>query len=105
MSKIDQLLATVEPELLDRLVPLTTLGSAVVPELLGIPVGRSRVYLWPDNGLETISTNGDGTGQQFTTRRWVLEFWTGEKSGRFDAAKTTQPRRNLNANKSTGGAP
>ena len=104
MSKLGQLLSTVEPELLDRLVPLTTLGDAVVPDLLGTPVSRSRVYLWPDNGLETISTNGDGTGQKFTTRRWVLEFWTGEKSNRAEATSTPQFRRNRTTTKSTGGA-
>lgn len=103
MSKVDQLLATIEPELLDRLVPLTTLGSAVVPELLGARVSRSRVYLWPDNGLETISTNGDGTGQLFTTRRWVIEFWTGEKSGLTERTNLSQGLRDLTTRKSSGG--
>ena len=103
MSKLEQLLSIVEPELLDRLVPLTTLGKMVIPELLRISVGRSRVYIWPDNGLETISTNGDGTGQLFTTRRWVLEFWTGEKSSHSGALREPQSRDNRTINQSSRG--
>ena len=104
MSKLEQLLSTVEPELLDRLVPLASLGTAVVTKLLGIPVSRSTVYKWPDNGLETISTNGDGTGQKFTTRRWLLEFWIGEESGGRRKSKTPRIRRKRNTTKSTGDA-
>jgi hypothetical protein len=104
MGKLEQLLSTVEPELLDRLVPLASLGTAVVTKLLGIPVSRSTVYKWPDNGLETISTNGDGTGQKFTTRRWLLEFWIGEESGGDGTPKTPRTRRERKPTKSAGGA-